>query len=199
MSISVLNTDANLTAKTLLAAENADTITGLKTFDRDPNPPFAVSSGSAKVDNLDADKVDGLHSTDIILDTDATAAAVSYAGGNFTSDAGTWTVESGDVLSNAYVKLNRLLLWSVGLTTTSIASATPTYLKIVLPAGTTIDKRSDGAFVYTNNGGASSVGLWVAVAGDAFIRLYRDEAATVWALGTNNNSMHGLFTLFTTA
>ncbi len=35
------------------------TQTGLITFDRDPAAPFAVSSGSAKVPNLDADLLDG--------------------------------------------------------------------------------------------------------------------------------------------
>lgn len=35
------------------------TQTGLITFDRDPAAPFAVTSGSAKVDNLDADLLDG--------------------------------------------------------------------------------------------------------------------------------------------
>ncbi len=39
------------------------TQTGLVTFDRDPSAPFAVSSGSAVVPNLDADKLDGLDST----------------------------------------------------------------------------------------------------------------------------------------
>lgn len=35
------------------------TITGLKTFDRDPAAPFAVTAGSAVVTNLDADFLDG--------------------------------------------------------------------------------------------------------------------------------------------
>lgn len=35
------------------------TQTGLITFDRDPSAPFAVTASSAKVDNLDADKLDG--------------------------------------------------------------------------------------------------------------------------------------------
>jgi hypothetical protein len=35
------------------------TQTGLITFDRDPSAPFAVSASSAKVNNLDADKLDG--------------------------------------------------------------------------------------------------------------------------------------------
>lgn len=42
---------------------DAQTITGLKTFDRDPAAPFAVTAGSAFVANLDADLLDGLDAT----------------------------------------------------------------------------------------------------------------------------------------
>jgi hypothetical protein len=59
MSVSILNTDANILSKTLLTAEGTATQTGLITFDRDPNPPFAVTAASTVVANLDADKVDG--------------------------------------------------------------------------------------------------------------------------------------------
>lgn len=59
-----LNTNASLEGKTITVNENADTITGLKTFDRDPSAPFAVSSGSAVVSNLDADKLDGLNAAE---------------------------------------------------------------------------------------------------------------------------------------
>lgn len=58
-SISVLNTDAGLSGKTLLNAEDTQTITGAKTFSRSPNPPFVVTAASANVQNLDADKLDG--------------------------------------------------------------------------------------------------------------------------------------------
>lgn len=52
MSATILNTDTNINAKTVMVVENAETVTGLKTFDRDPNPPFAVTAGSAQVANL---------------------------------------------------------------------------------------------------------------------------------------------------
>jgi hypothetical protein len=93
MSISVLNTDANLSGKTLLAAENADTITGLKTFSRGAAPPFACAVGSTNVANLDADKVDGAHLaalaqlglpnafTDATDSTTAGTGAITTAGG----------------------------------------------------------------------------------------------------------------------
>ena len=57
--IQVANTDSDLSGNTVVTEENAYTITGLHTFDRDPNAPFAVASGSAVVANLDADLLDG--------------------------------------------------------------------------------------------------------------------------------------------
>lgn len=63
MATSVANSAANLAGKTLMTAEGAETVTGLKTFDRDPGAPFAVTASSTVVANLDADKVDGLHGT----------------------------------------------------------------------------------------------------------------------------------------
>lgn len=59
MSVTVLNTDAGISGKTLADTESAQTVTGLKTFDRDPNAPFGVTASSAVVANLDADKLDG--------------------------------------------------------------------------------------------------------------------------------------------
>lgn len=59
MSVSVLNTTESLTGKTLLKAEDSQTITGSKTFDLGASAPFVVVSGAAKVANLDADKLDG--------------------------------------------------------------------------------------------------------------------------------------------
>ena len=59
MSVTVLNTTASLSGKTLLKAEDTQTITGAKTFDLGASAPFVVVSGAAKVANLDADKLDG--------------------------------------------------------------------------------------------------------------------------------------------
>ena len=64
--IHVANTDADLSGNTVVTEENAYTITGLHTFDRDPNAPFAVVSGSAVVANLDADKVDGVEAAALL-------------------------------------------------------------------------------------------------------------------------------------
>lgn len=87
MSISVLNTDAGLSGKTIVNLEDAQTVTGLKTYDRDPNPPFAVSAGSAVVPNLDADKIDGY---------EASALAVLAENETVT---GNWTISGSTTLS----------------------------------------------------------------------------------------------------
>ena len=63
MSVSVLNTTASLSGKTLLKAEDSQTITGAKTFDLGASAPFIVMAGSAMVANLDADKLDGFEAT----------------------------------------------------------------------------------------------------------------------------------------
>lgn len=59
MSVQVTNTTSSLSGKTLLKAEDAQTIDGLKTYDRGGSAPFACVSGAAKVSYLDADKLDG--------------------------------------------------------------------------------------------------------------------------------------------
>lgn len=58
-TVTVLNTDSGLSGKTLDLLESDQTITGLKSFSRSTNAPFAVNSGAGVVANLDADKLDG--------------------------------------------------------------------------------------------------------------------------------------------
>jgi hypothetical protein len=62
-TVSVLNTTANISGKTLAICEQVATITALWSFSRSTAAPFAVNSGAAVVTNLDADKVDGVHGT----------------------------------------------------------------------------------------------------------------------------------------
>lgn len=56
--------ELNFTAGKFITLKTDQTITGVKTFDLDPAAPFVVTSGSAKVDNLDADKWDGQEYTE---------------------------------------------------------------------------------------------------------------------------------------
>ena len=59
MSVTVLNTTASLSGKTLQKLEDSQTVVGLKTFDRGASAPFGCVSGAGLVTHLDADKLDG--------------------------------------------------------------------------------------------------------------------------------------------
>ena len=97
--IQVTNTDADLSDNTLLTEENAYTITGLHTFSRSTNAPFACVSGAAVVAYLDADKLDGIEATGFIKADGTVALSANWdAGGyeiranTFESDVATGTI-----------------------------------------------------------------------------------------------------------
>ena len=87
MSVSVLNTDAGLSGKTLVTQEGTHTITGSFTFDLDPGAPFIVPVGSAVVANLDADKVDGIEGTALLNTSTVRAANTVLSGPTTGADA----------------------------------------------------------------------------------------------------------------
>lgn len=125
MSVSITNTDANVSGKTLVIAENAQTITGLQTFDRDPSAPFAVSASSAVVTNLDADKWDGKNYTD-----GSWTPALSFGGA---STGITYSVQQG-----FYRKLGELLVAEARITLTSKGSSTGIAVVTGLPVAAVV-------------------------------------------------------------
>jgi hypothetical protein len=97
--IQVANTDSDLSGNTVVTEENAYTITGLHTFSRSTNAPFAIVSGAAVVANLDADKLDGLQATAFVKADGSIALSANWdAGGyeirsnTFESDVATGTI-----------------------------------------------------------------------------------------------------------
>ena len=107
--IQVANTDADLTDNTLITEENAYTITGLHTYSRSTNAPFAVNSGAAVVANLDADKLDGQEGSYYLAAGNATGTlavgnggtgATSLTDGGVLLGSGTSAVTAMAVLSD---------------------------------------------------------------------------------------------------
>lgn len=143
-----------MSGKTLIDAEDNQTITGVKTFDLDPAAPFAVTANSSVVANLDADKVDGKHSTDLLLLSGAQAmtgaldlgtvgqiqfpaAQNASAGANVLDDyeEGVWTpvltfATAGNVnvvyssQSGTYTKIGRQVVVHFSITTTTFTHTT---------------------------------------------------------------------------
>ena len=94
MSVTVLNTTASLSGKTLMKLEDSQTITGAKTFDLGASAPFIVISGSAKVDYLDVDKLDGETGADYHNATLLASGTVAIARGG---TAGSATPTAGGI------------------------------------------------------------------------------------------------------
>jgi hypothetical protein len=121
-NVAVLNTDAAISAKTVTTNETSETITGVKTFDISPAAPFAVTTGSAVVANLDADKVDGLDAV------------------NWTAFTPVWTnLTVGDGTSTGkYARLGNVVWFKIDLvwgSTTSITNAVSVAFPVTAVAG----------------------------------------------------------------
>lgn len=91
--IQVTNTDADLSDNTLITEENAYTITGLHTFSRSTNAPFACVSGAGVVAYLDADKLDGQEGSYYLAAANVTGTLAVNRGGT-----GAATFTDGGVL-----------------------------------------------------------------------------------------------------
>lgn len=161
MSVTVANTTSNLSGKTLLLAERDTTITGLQTFDRDPSAPFAVTSGSAVVTNLNADLLDGLDSlyftnaSNIASGTLALARLPSGIAGDYCNGRLTLTtavpVTTADVTAAGTLyftpyKGNRISLYD-GAATWTTYTFTEKSLALTLTSGKPYD-----IFMYDNSG-----------------------------------------------
>ena len=81
--IQVANTDADLSGNTVLTEENGYTITGLHTFSRSTNAPFACISGAAYVQYLDADKVDGVEAAALLRVDGSLALSANWDAGGY--------------------------------------------------------------------------------------------------------------------
>ncbi len=123
MSISILNTDAGLSGKTVLTAEGTHTITGALTFDRDPSAPFIVSASSAVVTNLDADLLDGKHSTSFML-LDGTQVMTGKLGLGVIGQVQFPATQNGSADANCLDDYEELT-WTPGIS--SSGGGTPTY------------------------------------------------------------------------
>ena len=146
MSVTVLNTTASLSGKTLMKLEDSQTVTGAKTFDRGASAPFICISGSAKVDYLDADKLDGQTGADYHdaqLLTGVLPASVVAADPNadrivfWDDSAGAFAyLIPGTALSISTTTLNVSLARSICQGRLTLTSGTPVTSADVTAAGT---------------------------------------------------------------
>lgn len=129
MSVSVLNTDADLNGRTLVTAEGNYTLSGLHSYNRGTSAPFAVVAGAAMVANLDADKLDGQEGSYYTNASNLASGTVPTARlGSGTANAGTF-LTGGQTYALAHgldIVNGRLTLTSGTPVTTSDVTAAGT-------------------------------------------------------------------------
>ena len=124
--IQVANTDANLSGNTLVTEENAYTITGLHTFSRSTNAPFACISGAAYVQYLDSDKLDGQEGTYYLAAANFTGTLAVNQGG---TGAATFT-DGGILLGSGTGAITATAVLGDGVILIGDASGDPTTLDV---------------------------------------------------------------------
>lgn len=132
--IQVANTDADLSGNTLVTEENAYTITGLHTFSRSTNAPFAVVSGAAAVSNLDSDKLDGQEGAYYLAAANATGTLAVNRGG---TGAATFT-DGGVLLGSGTGAITATAVLGDGEILIGDGSGDPTTLDVGASGGITI-------------------------------------------------------------
>jgi hypothetical protein len=112
---------------------------------------------------------------------------VAYTAGDFTADAGTWTVDAGDLLAFRYLLTDRMLTVQVVLTSTT-TNGVNVGLFVLIPNGYTI---SSVANVTASVTAAGVSGQGVAQVNNSVsttqMRILKGDFSA-WANGTNNNS-----------
>jgi len=132
--IQVANTDADLSGNTVVTEENAYTITGLHTYSRSTNAPFACISGAAVVTYLDADKLDGQEGAYYLAAANATGTLAVNRGG---TGAATFT-DGGVLLGSGTSAITATAVLGDGVILIGDASGDPTTLDVGSSSAITI-------------------------------------------------------------
>jgi hypothetical protein len=110
----------------------------------------------------------------------------TFAGGNFTANgAMTWTVDSGDVTTYAYLLRGRTLFVEFDIQTTTVGGTLNSLLNVAIPAGYTLAKQQFSAAVWASNNGTATTGLIGGPAASTVLGINKSDL-TNWAAATNN-------------
>ena len=115
--------------------------------------------------------------------------AVAHDAGNFTGGGFTWTVSSGDQVTNRYQLTGKTLIWTLELELTSVSGGGGVELQATLPDGLACKAISSEAGLATDDGGAVEVIRIQAAAGANHIGLLRISGNGDWSESTDNTDL----------
>jgi hypothetical protein len=115
---------------------------------------------------------------------------VTFSAGNFTTDVGTWTVASGDQNTYTWQLDGNMMTVSFDIRTSTVATA-PTQLRIAVPNSRIIARTMQNRVLALNAGAQIDTAYVEALAGQTYLSVYRDLAATAWSNATDTTSVRG--------
>jgi hypothetical protein len=111
----------------------------------------------------------------------------AYNAANFTASAGTWTVDSGDVISYAYTLVGKTMTVVFDIDTTDV-SATPANLLAAIPGGFIAARGTRTMIQVINAGGTAAVGVALVQAGGTSILFASTAAGGGWTTTAGDNT-----------
>lgn len=121
-----------------------------------------------------------------------TWTSVSYSSGNFTASGSmTWTVESGDVVSIAYVELGKTMIVAFDVQTTTVGGTVAAELRMAIPNSRSAARTVSVPFSYLDN---STAGTGTVTATGSTLAFYKSLAGTNWTASSNATRIQGAIT-----
>ena len=99
----------------------------------------------------------------------------AFSAGNFTSDSGSWTVESGDVATYKYKIIDKMMFLVWEIRTTDV-TGTPAQLRIAIPASK-VSVNSEYAYAFSLDNGTRAFAVAIVDAGGTYVRIHKATPA----------------------
>ena len=123
----------------------------------------------------------------------------TFAAGNYTNDgAAVWTVAAGDVVTDSYVQVNKMLTVTERLTTTDVSAATALELRVTIPGGFTSTKAVVIPNIHGNNkasGYFDDLGSTRAAAAGTTFVCFRSTETSAWSVSVNQTQLAFVITI----
>lgn len=116
-----------------------------------------------------------------------------HSAGDFSSNSGTWVVESRDIFTYSYTIMGQTMFLAFHIASSTVTGS-PSYLLLKVPAGKIIGRRVSCPISLEDNG-TPALGRAYAIENDTFIRLYVSAGSVAWSPSSNKTTVSGVCTL----
>lgn len=124
--------------------------------------------------------------------------SVSFSAGDYTANGSmSWTVASGDAVTNEYELINRTMTWMLYVRETTVGGTLNSELRVAIPDSRR-SEREISAPCWINENGTRSIGRMTASAGASYLTIRKTGSAN-WSTATDTTWIIGTIVFETTA